>query len=311
MHPMQPLARSRYMQLRSALLFTFCALAALASVPAQADTGKLALTGGVSTIEGAAGGGLTPWGVIGTNATEGEWGVSAFASRVKSRDYALRVAGAAMAWNERVELSFAQQRFDTGPTGVALGLPGLVLRQDVLGLKWRVAGDAVLDADTWLPAVSLGLQAKKLHPGGLAPTLAALGAKTSGTDVYVSATKVLLQNGLVLNATLRATKANQTGLLGFGSARQSSYRVQPEVSVASLLRRDLALGFEWRGKPDNLNRVLGAGVLQEDDWADVFVAWAPSKHFSITAAYVHLGRIAPPFVTRRQTGWYVSGQAAF
>ncbi len=40
---------------------------------ALADTGKLLLTGGVSSIDGAAGGGLTPWATIGTNATEGRW----------------------------------------------------------------------------------------------------------------------------------------------------------------------------------------------------------------------------------------------
>ena len=32
-----------------------------ASLPAHAETGKLLLTGGVSSIDGAAGGGLTPW----------------------------------------------------------------------------------------------------------------------------------------------------------------------------------------------------------------------------------------------------------
>ena len=50
------------------------ALAGLTCGLAQADTGKLRLTGGVSSIDGAAGGGLTPWAVIGTNATEGEIG---------------------------------------------------------------------------------------------------------------------------------------------------------------------------------------------------------------------------------------------
>jgi len=36
----------------------------LAAIPlAHADTGKLLLTGGVSTVEGAAGGGLSPWAV--------------------------------------------------------------------------------------------------------------------------------------------------------------------------------------------------------------------------------------------------------
>ena len=41
---------------------------------AQADTGKLLLTGGVSSITGVAGGGLTPWAVIGSNATQARTG---------------------------------------------------------------------------------------------------------------------------------------------------------------------------------------------------------------------------------------------
>ena len=54
----------------------------LGAATAQAATGKLLLTGGVSTVEGAAGGGISPWALIGTQATEGEIGGSAFASRV-------------------------------------------------------------------------------------------------------------------------------------------------------------------------------------------------------------------------------------
>eukprot|EP01036_Dinobryon_divergens_P043107 gene43107-57350_t len=59
----------------AARLLPLAAAAALLSVsPAQADTGKLLLTGGVSSVEGAAGGGISPWAVIGSQATEGEVG---------------------------------------------------------------------------------------------------------------------------------------------------------------------------------------------------------------------------------------------
>ena len=62
----------------------------LAATPmAHADTGKLLLTGGVSTVEGAAGGGLSPWAVISTQATEGENGASGFVSRAVTGDYGL------------------------------------------------------------------------------------------------------------------------------------------------------------------------------------------------------------------------------
>ena len=44
---------------------------------AHAGGGKLPLTGGVSSIDGAAGGGISPWALIGSYAAEGEWGASA------------------------------------------------------------------------------------------------------------------------------------------------------------------------------------------------------------------------------------------
>lgn len=297
--------------MRSIHIRPLCAalLALLLPLAASAAQDKLLLTGGVSSIDGAAGGGLTPWAVTGSYASSGQWGATAFGTTVVTQDHRLQEAGVALAWNETLELSLAQQDFHTNATGSALGLPGLRLRQDILGLKWRFAGDAVLDSDRAMPALALGLQARHLDAGGLAPTLATLGAKRSGIDAYLSATKLLLGPG-VLNGTLRATRANQNGLLGFGATGHRAYKLQPEFSLAWLLRRDLAIGAEWRSKPDNLNpSALGAG-LKEDDWADVFVAWAPNKHVSLTAAWVDLGRIVPAVHPGRQSGAYLSVQFA-
>ena len=298
---------------RALVAATLLASGSATSTALAAGNGKLLLTGGVSSLEGAAGGGLTPWAVTGSYATTGQTGGTAFATRVRTRDYALTAYGAAVAWNERVELSIARHDFDTGNNLAPLGLPGLHLKQDIVGAKVRVAGDAVLDSDTPMPQIALGAQYKKSRPGALGPTLTGpLGAKDSGTDLYLSATKLLLAQGVLLNGTLRATQANQTGLLGFGGAQGRGYTLQPEASVAWLLRRDLALGAEYRAKPDNLNEsVLGAGALAEDDWFDLFVAWAPNKHLSLTLAWVDLGRIAPAVQPRRQTGAYLSAQVAF
>jgi len=180
-----------------------------------------------------------------------------------------------------------------------------------LGAKLRVFGDAVLDSDSWVPQVALGVESKRVDAQGLEPTLTTLGAKLRGTDVYLSATKLLLAQGILLNATLRVTKANQNGLLGFGGTAKTNASVQPEVSVAWLLRRNLAIGAEYRAKPDNLNPSILADGLKEDDWADVFLAWAPNKHVSVTVAWVDLGRIVPAVATRRQTGGYASIQLAY
>ena len=295
------------------------ATAALLCTAAQADTGKLLLTGGVSSIDGAAGGGLTPWAVIGSNATDEEIGGSVFLTNAGTRDYGLNIYGAAVGVHDRFELSIASQNFNTRETGTALGLPGLHLKQTIVGAKVRVLGDAVLDSDTLLPQVAVGVQYKTLASTGLNGTLAALGAKRSGVDFYVSATKLFLAQGVLVNGTLRATKANQNGLLGYGATlggNENRYSVQPEFSVAYLLSKNVAVGAEYRFMRNKLaqaGRTAGLGDgLRSSDWKDVFIAWAPNKNVSLTLAYVDLGVIVPATTaSRKQTGYYLSAQVAF
>lgn len=307
-------------------IFRYATLSCLALTTslAQADTGKLLLTGGVSSITGSAGGGLTPWAVIGSNATEGEIGVSSYATRAVTQDYSLNSYGVALGLKDRIEVSLARQDFDASPS-IALNKvssfgvqPGQHIKMDVLGLKVKVAGDAILDSDSWMPQIAVGLEHKQVDPGSLQSVFNFLGVKDSGTDVYVNATKLFLGQGLLVNATLRSTNANQNGLLGFGGKAQArnTHSLQTEVSVAYLLRKNLAIGTEYRKKPNNLEALgaasgLGNG-LAEDDWKDLFVAWAPSKHLSLTLAYVDLGRVVPGVTSgRRQTGYYLSSQLAF
>lgn len=161
-------------------------------------------------------------------------------------------------------------------------MPGQSIEQDVIGLKLKLAGDAVFDQDRWLPQIALGLQYKKNLDFDLVPKL--LGAKKdSGTDIYLSATKLhlaaLAGYNLLWNATLRATKANQLGRLGFGGDRNNSYRLRFEGSAAVFITDGLALGLEYRAKPDNLS------VFREDSFKDLFVAWLPNKRVAVTVAY--------------------------
>lgn len=272
-----------------------------AAADAPTTSNRLLLTGGVSQIEGAAGGGLTPWAVIAGYGTRDEIGATAFATRVNVQDYHLNDVGAAVGIYNRVELSVAQQRFNTEDVGAALGLGrGFTFRQTVVGVKVRLFGDAVLDQDSWLPQVSVGAQYKKNDQDAVVKYV---GAKRSqGTDYYVSATKLILSQSVLLNATVRLTKANQIGILGFGGDKHNGYQPMFEGSVAYLLSRKLAIGAEYRQKPNNL------GIAREDDWYDAFVAWAPTKHVSLTLAYANLGNIV---IKNKQRGLYASVQVGF
>ncbi|CAD0327167.1 DUF3034 family protein [Xanthomonas hortorum] len=274
---------------------------ALTPTLAIAGEGRLLATGGVSMIEGSSGGGIVPWATLSGYGTRDELATVVFATHVDSGDYRLDVQGAALTVGNRLELSLARQRLDLGTLQDRLGLPWNALGQDVFGAKLRLHGDLVYGS---APQVSLGVQYKRLRNGTLP---LAIGARDDhGTDVYVSASRLLLQGvggyQLLLNGTLRATRANQTGLLGFSGDRRNSYRLVGEASAAVMLSPSLAVGVEYRDKPDNL------GFAREQAWADAFVAWFPSKHVSFTAAWADLGDIA---TLTDQRGPYLSLQVAF
>jgi hypothetical protein len=241
---------------------------------------RLPFTGAVTQIEGAAGGGLVPWALIGGLGTNAQAGASAFATHVATGDFALSAAGAGLGLDDQVELSAARQRFDAGSV-----VPNLTLGQDILGIKVRLAGDAVFAPDRLLPQIALGAQWKRtLDFGGIPRAVGA--ASGAGVDWYLAATKLyfaaLAGRTVIVDATLRRTHADQFGLLGFSGG----YSYEPEGSAAVFLADSLLLGAEYRAKPDNL------AAFRENAAKDVFLAWGPTRNLSLIAAWSDLGRIA-------------------
>lgn len=252
-----------------------------------ASDGKLLATPGVSQIEGSGGGGIVPWAQLAGYASEDEFSVNGFCSRADVTDYTLDVCGAQVNLFNRVELSYAQQRFDVPALDTEID-------QSITGAKIRLYGDIVYS--DW-PQLSVGIQHKSLDDGAVATLVGA--QDTSGTDYYLAASKLHLGavGGLnwFWNVTTRYSEANQLGLLGYGGANDDA-KILFEGSTAVFLSRSVAVGIEYRQKSNNLN-------LGEQDWKDLFVAWMPNKHVSVTAAYLDLGSIAG---ASDQTGWYLS-----
>lgn len=261
---------------------------------------KLIATGGLTQIEGAAGGGIVPWALIAGGGTADRIGASAFYTNIALNDYRLNAAGIAFGFYDRLELSFAAQAFQL--TGAVF--PGNTIKVQVAGAKLRLFGDAVFAQDSLLPQVAVGAQFKRNQDFNFIPKAA--GARgDAGADFYLSATKLYLGavfgRNLLLNATVRGTKANQTGLLGFGGARSNGNKACFEASAALFLNEQTALGGEYRHKPDNLS------AFREEDWADVFLAYFPNKSVAITTAYARLGRVAG----KDQNGLFLSLQASY
>ena len=260
---------------------------------------KLLLTNAVSAVDGASGGGISNWATIaGRQETRGV-GVQAHVTAVLLPDFFYQSHGVALGIADRIELSYARQNFDTQDVGAALGIgQGYMLNQDVFGAKVRLFGDVVY-GNTMVPQVSVGAQYKRSLDGAVASAVGA--AHDEGVDVTLSATKLLLSHSVLVNTTARLTKANQNGLLGFGSVLDDSYAVQFEGAVAYQFSRRFVMGTEFRTKPDNLG-------LGEGDWFDVFAAYAPSDNLTVTAAYADLGSIA---TFTGQRGAFLQAQVAF
>lgn len=271
------------------LFISFSLLSALSiSAAVVADESKLIATAGLSQIEGAGGGGIVPWATLSGYDTQDQISVSAALSQVDLADYRLNVQAVSASFYDQIEISLAHQRLD-------LKTLGGDIKMNIIGAKYKLYGDAVYSS---LPQVSVGIQHKSLEDKAIAN---ALGANdTSGTDFYLAATKVHLGAiagyNAVWNITARASKANELGLLGFGGQNNDSYELMLEASAGVLFSRHLAVGVEYRQKPNNLG-------LDEDDWMDFFVTYIPSNSLSLTAAYTKLGTIAG---AKDQNGLYIS-----
>lgn len=281
-----------------------CIATLMLAMPAQANTlldgDKLVLTNGVTSVDGASGGGLASWATIAGMGTDRAIGISGHTTVIELPDYGWQSHGVAIGIRDRIELSYARQNFNTRAVGAALGLGrDFRFNQDIIGAKVRVTGDLVY-GDPLLPQISLGVQHKRNLDSAI---VRAVGAQsTSGTDFTASATKLFLSRSVLVNATARLTKANQFGLLGFGGPNGASHSLQFEGSLAYMLSPRLVVGGEYRTRPNNL------AIAKEDDAQDLFVAWAFTRNATVTAAYANVGSVA---TMDGQRGAYVSLQVAF
>lgn len=274
------------------LLFSGLCTTALAS-----DASRILGTSALTQLEGSSGGGIVPWATIGGYGSEGEWGGAASGGGVQVGDFILDTGTITLGFDNRVEVSFAQQTLQVEE--LASGPFDAVIQQHIYGVKVRAFGHLIYER--W-PQVSIGLQQKfNMNPN---IPIDVLGADSDrGTDVYVSASKLWLNaiagRNVLLNTTARYTNANQIGLLGFGNANGEDYQWVGEGSAALFVNKHWAVGGEYRQKPDRL------ALVDESPWWDAFIAWFPNKRIAVVGAYVDLGTVA---LWEEQRGGYVSIQ---
>jgi len=253
-------------------------------------------TGGVTQIEGSSGSGLVPWATIAGYGEKTESDFNLAYTFLSTDDYDFDMQSVSYGWANRIELSFAQQELHLNTLGPLLGLPNASLRQDIFGMKLRLAGNIIYSK---MPQIALGIQHKK-NKDFFIPEIAGA-IDDTGTDIYLSATKLFLAQPVGLNGfvtlTLRSTKANENGLLGFGGDLKQSRSLVAETSVGVFLNKSTVIGLDFRQKKSNLS------FASEDNWRDIFIAYIPNRHISLVLAYADLGSIA---TLEDQQGFYFS-----
>lgn len=309
------------------------------------NDGKVFLTGGVFTVDGAGGGGAVPWATItGYETRDGINGGVAY-TYANLPALQLNVFGGAVGFYDRFELSYATHHLSLNLSNLdtvaliaeAAGLDigtdpwNSTLKMDVYGAKLRLFGDAVYTSDSWIPQVAIGGLYKENKTEQLVSTLGA--ADSKDWEAYIAATKVFFPLSTLVNVTARYTSANEIGLTGFGVCKpggecENDKEVRFELSVAHLLTKNTAIGFEYQQHGGNLDgqsvNLQGldltgiAGILpgleesltqeEEGDWMDFFFAYAPNKNISFVLAYLMLGNIS---VAQDQNGFYMSIHATF
>lgn len=207
-----------------------------------------------------------------------------------------------------MEIGYAYERLGLGGwTDDARNALGVTIGQHVglhnLNLRYMAIEEGDFDL-TWMPAVTFGAHLKwnesqtKLDQdttvipafGGL---LDQLGSDHSrGAEFTVVASEMiydLLPWPIMVSAGLRNGDAIQTGLLGFAGERSTTF----EGSVIAFLTDELAIGAEYRQKPDFLDAFSFGGydlVKPEKDWFIMSMAFSINE-VTVAGAYANFASL--------------------
>ncbi len=264
----------------------------------------------VANIDGQAGGGLVPWALLSSGPTVAY-------THIGTQNLDINSLAINTSFSNRVEVSYAHNMLnDSAPV---LNAGGALVGNntdnvDNFGIKVKLN-----DMSDSMPQFALGAVYKKAS-GNLASTLnTALGVNTSSTDVYGAVSKIVNMAGknVLLNGVLRATKANALGLLDFGGGNtagaSTGYKIEPELSAEIFAASNVVVGAEYRRQPNYaMAGTAQATYLSQNSAYDFHVVYVANSNFSLTAAYVNLGTVAPVANGyTRQNGMFLQGQVNF
>jgi hypothetical protein len=147
---------------------------------------------------------------------------------------------------------------------------------------------------SWLPAVTAGVHYKlnttvldiDQELGG---ALRGIGiADDAGFDYTLYASKMFTAppRPVLLNAGVRSTQAAHIGLFGFTDVRDFVF----EGNAVVLVTDRLAMGAEYRQKPDAYDEIPGL-IGNEDDWWSLVFGYVANDHLTVSGGYFNLGQV--------------------
>ncbi|NNM83032.1 MAG: DUF3034 family protein [Burkholderiales bacterium] len=273
----------------------------------SAIAGLLMATGAqaaITNIDGQAGGGLVPWALLSS-------GPTVAITHIATQNLDINSVAINTSFSNMVEISYAHNMLNDG-AATALGVN--TDNVDNVGFKVKLN-----DMSDTMPQFAIGGVYKRAS-GNLADYLnTALGVNKSSTDLYGAVSKIVNLGGknVLLNGVLRATKANALGFLGFGGGNvagaSTGYKIEPELSAEVFAADNVIVGAEYRRQPNYGMTGTGQGnVLSQNSTYDINIVYVANKNFTLTAAYVNLGTVAPGVNGQgRQNGMFLQGQVSF
>lgn len=200
---------------------------------------------------------------------------------------------------QRVELSFAANRFGTGSfrDNVRNTTRVDINRDDVWLYNINARGVIIPENsfDVPIPQITGGISFKQ-NDGidqidkDLGGALTNIGYKRDyGIDYTLTATKAfpkVFDRTLLLTAGVRFSEANQLGYVGFSDTYHATF----EANFAYSITPWLWLAGEYRQKNSDYGRIAGLAE-SENDWWTVGIGLLPSRHTSVTIGYGYFGNV--------------------
>lgn len=297
-----PRAHGSSLKLLFLAVFVSVFVIGFSSVLAQEEEAKEGPPFPLHSIEGTGGLPITPTAYLANPGPEGEVfgkpAVSAQAIWVGRKD--MQVLAATWTLWRRLELGYAVNRLALDDfDGDVRDATGLDIGADQIYLHHFNARLNLIRENEWgipcMPALTTGIHYKYNNNideinRDVGDALETIGYNDNdGVEFTLTASKTItsLPRPVIFSVGARASKASQFGLMGFGD----KYMVSFEGNLDVLVTDNLAIGGEFRDKPEVMGRIPGL-VAQDDPWWDVHAAYFFGPHSSLYAVAGDAGGVA-------------------